>query len=557
MASFVENKVTAKKADGTKYIKAEYIELVEVYREQGKKYPRRRIIWRKNKKDLEKAGWFDKMLLWFSARSSKSKAVSLEQEFIRDVVEWGLPEAVRNILEEAGILEKVRQLDRNGRHKYSVEDVVVGYVTMSFIDACSKLKYYDQGQKKIFGERPQELHQIYRAVRKMASIKWLTLDELKERWGLFKPPVNILLCDFTTIYWESGLSDAFRKLGWSKDGKPDNVQVYMAIVTDDRGIPVAWEIFEGNASEKLAVRKFVDKLSKDVDLREVVFMGDAGLYSNDFLNELRSYGWKVIMRAPRTILPKRLREEVVAEEGWEVMEKDAESGETVKEIKEMPFKDDYRLIAVRDHVMRRKQLYELDDFLEKLGLLDSDGTIKTTGVNADAVKKRLSQMTSRYTKGVVRVSGQEIRINQKRIDELRRWAGVSLFITDVSWDAKTVVKRYSLLRQVEFRWRDLKSGLHVRPVYHRNPEAIKGHFTLKFFALQVAALMEYKLRRAGIDMTWQRAVELLQDVKAVRVKFTDGTMGWVRTKIAGKEAMKVMRALGVPVERVLLSMEHK
>jgi len=557
MASFTENTVTGRKADGTKYEKAKYIEFVESFRVPGKKYPRHRVLWRKNKEQLEKAGWFDKMLLWFAARSQSAKAVSLDTAFVKEVAQWALPEAVRNLLEEAGILEKVRQLDEKGKHQYKIEDVVVGYVTMSFIDACSKLKYYDKGQKKIFGNRPSQLHQIYRAVRKLAHVDWLTLEELQQRWKMFKPPVELMLFDFTTVYWESEDVDQLRKQGWSKDGKPDKVQVFMAMVIDDRGLPIAMELFEGNSSEKVAIRDFIQKLSQKVDVREVVFVGDAGLYSNEFLEQLRSYGWKVIMRIPRNALSKQEKEEVLSNQGWEVMEADEESGEVLKEIKEMRFKGKYRLIAVRDYRLRAKQLHELEEFLYRLGLLDEDGSLKRGSVDVTTVKERLSQLTNRYMKGIVTIKGQEIIINKERIERLQSWAGISLFVTDVKWKAAQVVSRYGLLRRIESRWRDLKSGLHVRPVYHRNELAVRGHFTLKFFALQVAAYMEYKLRNAGLNMIWQQAVELLQDVQAVKVEFSDGTVGWARTDTANKKALEVMRALGVPTDRILLSTDRK
>ena len=332
MASFTENVVTGRKKNGTKYVKGEYVEFVEPYRVKGKKNPRRRILWRKNKKELEKANWFDRMLLWFAARTDKTKAISLEEPFVKTVVEWAVPEAVRSLLEDAGILERIRQLDEQGRHKYSLEDVVVGYVTISFLEQCSKLRYYNNGQEKVFGYKPNELHQIYRAVRKLASVQWLTLEELKKKWNIFKPPVELMLFDFTTVYWESEEADQLRKQGWSKDGKPDKVQVLVAMVIDDKGLPVAMELFEGNSSEKVAIKEFVKQLSEKVDIKEVVFVGDAGLYSKEFLEELRSYGWKVLMRMPRNRLSKEEKEQVLEQEGWEVMEKDTETGEVLKEI---------------------------------------------------------------------------------------------------------------------------------------------------------------------------------------------------------------------------------
>ena len=132
-----------------------------------------------------------------------------------------------------------------------------------------------------------------------------------------------------------------------------------------------------------------------------------------------------------------------------------------------------------------------------------------------------------------------------------------MFLTDTNWRADKVVKRYGLLRQIEARWRDLKSGLRVRPVYHWTEKSIKGHFVLKFMALHVAAYMEQKIKDAGLRMTWREAVDRLQDVKAVKIEFADGKVGWVRTEASDKKTLQLMRVLGVPTDKVMLWTEDK
>ena len=160
----------------------------------------------------------------------------------------------------------------------------------------------------------------------------------------------------------------------------------------------------------------------------------------------------------------------------------------------------------------------------------------------------------RSTRGIVSVRRGKVYVNETRIEELRSWFGVSVFLTDVGWSSERVVSRYGMLRRIESRWRDLKSGLSVRPVYHWTERSIRGHFVLKFIALYASAYMEHKLREAGIEMSWQEARDRLMEVKAVQMKFTDGKLGWVRSAISDTETLKVMRVLGVPTERVMLWM---
>ena len=557
MASFVENRVTGRRKDGTKYIKAEYIQLVESYRVKGKKHPRQKVIWKANKKKLEDAGWFDKMVLWFAARSKDFKAVDTKAEFIKKTAQWGLPEAVRNILEEIGYLKKIRDLDKKSKRQFSLEDVVVGYVTISFLESCSKLRYFREGQEKIFGESRSKLHQVYRAVRALSEVELFDLEGLKRRWGMYKPPVEMMLFDFTTVYWESVKSDGFRERGYSKDGKEEEVQIMMAMVTDDRGLPVTMELFEGNASERVAIKEFVESLGKDLDIRQIVFVGDAGMYSKDFVKQLRDMGWNVIIKVPRNALTSEEKRQIQSEDGWEVMEADQETGEVHKEIKEIGRDDNYRLIAVKNHALKRLQEEQFNDFLRDLGLLDEKGNLRLDNIDRKELRKKLKGFTRRYTKGIIEVKGEKVKIDQERIKEIRSWFGISVFLTDTNWRADKVVKRYGLLRQIEARWRDLKSGLSVRPVYHWTEKSIKGHFVLKFMALHVAAYMEQKINDAGLRMTWRGAVDRLQDVKAVKIEFADGKVGWVRTEASDKETLQLMRVLGVPTDKVMLWTEDK
>ena len=82
-------------------------------------------------------------------------------------------------------------------------------------------------------------------------------------------------------------------------------------------------------------------------------------------------------------------------------------------------------------------------------------------------------------------------------------------------------------------------------------------WVLKFFALRVVSEMGERLRRAGIRMSWREAADRLQKVKAVHIRFADGSEGWVRTEASDEETLQLMRLFGVPTSRVVLSMEEK
>ena len=560
MPSFIENTVTAYDKKGNRFVKAKYIELVEVIRIPGKKYPRRKVLWRKNVKELEKINWFDRMVLWFAARTKNTKIVNIKKEFVKKVSQWSLPQAVYNLLESLDVISNLRKLDDNSRRTYSLIDFVVGYVTITLLGKYSKLRYYEEGQNILYSQNIQELHQIYRAVSVIGrDYDWQSLEELRvvSRNRLFKEKITIMLFDFTTIYWYSEIKDELRELGFSKDNQYDKVQVLCGMVLNEEGFPVGMELWEGNKSERKAIKEFINGLSKDLEIKELVFVGDSGMYSKGLLRELRELGWKVLIRLPKNALTKAEEEEILSDEGWEKLEVEEETAEVKKEVKELKRGADYRIVAIKDYKLKRRHQHQLKEYLSRF--IEEDALrqlIEKGKVDLSKLKISANKVISKKTFGLLKLGDSELKFDKDRYSKLLKWSGITLLLTDTKSSIKDLIRSYGMLSKIESRWRDIKSGLHVRPVYHWRPKRVKGHFKLKFIALQVVSLLEKRLMEAGMDLSWEKAVRLLKEVKAVHISFEDGSSGWVRTEVADKRTLKIMRVLGVPTEKVVITLEN-
>ena len=129
---------------------------------------------------------------------------------MKEVGSLAMPQAVYNLL---------KGLDQNSRRRFRVWYFVVGYVTVSMLDAFSKLSYWKHGQKMIYVEEGQELHQAHRAVGLIGrEMDWVSLEELRRRGRrqLFRGKWKYLLVDFTIIAWHNGVADELLKKGWSE-----------------------------------------------------------------------------------------------------------------------------------------------------------------------------------------------------------------------------------------------------------------------------------------------------------------------------------------------------
>jgi hypothetical protein len=87
---------------------------------------------------------------------------------------------------------------------------------------------------------------------------------LRQRWqALFHVGFEVLLYDLTSTYFESEPSEGgLRKFGYSRDQRPDGVQVVIALVVTPEGFPLAYEVMPGNTSDKTTLGDFLKRIEQ-------------------------------------------------------------------------------------------------------------------------------------------------------------------------------------------------------------------------------------------------------------------------------------------------------
>ena len=136
-----------------------------------------------------------------------------------------------------------------------------------------------------------EIHKLYRCHDRLLEHKEALFDHLTGRWrDLFNARFDVLLYDLTSTYFEAEPpfgEDDKRRFGYSRDHRPDCVQVVIALVLTPEGLPLAYEVLSGNTSDKTTLRDFLGKIERQYGKARRIWLMDRGIPTEETLAEMR------------------------------------------------------------------------------------------------------------------------------------------------------------------------------------------------------------------------------------------------------------------------------
>jgi hypothetical protein len=137
-----------------------------------------------------------------------------------------------------------------------------------------------------------EIHKLYRCHDQLLTYKQAVLDHLAARWrDLFNISCDVLLYDLTSTYFEADPpfpEGDKRRFGYSRDQRPDCVQIVIALVVTPEGLPLAYEVPPGNTSDKTTLRGFLERIERQYGKARRVWLMDRGVPTEEVLAEMRA-----------------------------------------------------------------------------------------------------------------------------------------------------------------------------------------------------------------------------------------------------------------------------
>lgn len=157
---------------------------------------------------------------------------------------------------------------------------------------------------KQFGKE-HDLDSVYRMMDKLYDnidkVKQCTFEHMR---SLFPNKVDLVLFDVTTLYFESTEVDELRNFGYSKDCRFNTTQVVLALATNEDGLPIGYELFEGNKAEVRTLAAAVEHWKTIFNIGSVCFVGDRAMFTRDNLSLLEAHGYNYIVAAKLRGLPE-------------------------------------------------------------------------------------------------------------------------------------------------------------------------------------------------------------------------------------------------------------
>jgi len=363
------------------------------------------------------------------------------------------------------------------KHKKDNE-LLKDLVLMRLVEPSSKLK-----AKQILDTRFSRTHDIDSIYRTMDKL-YPKIHEIKEKTfqrtqKITPETIDIIFFDCTTLYFESIETDELRRFGYSKDHRFNTTQVVLALATNGDGLPIGYELFEGNKAEVKTLLECLNSWKKSFNIKSVCFVADRAMMSDDNLKMLEQENHHhYVVAAKLRSLPTDLTSEILSEKNYQAQMINDDFGW----VGEFVYKK-RRLIVSYKTKRASRDAYQRDQILSKLK--------KRIGAKGDTSKLITNQGVKKYTKS----EDSKTIIDQDKIERDSAWDGLHGVITNLSEEkSSAVLARYARLWKIEESFRINKHTLSMRPIYHFKPERIKTHIAICFMAFSVLRNMEYQVK---------------------------------------------------------------
>ena len=455
-----------------------------------------------------------------------------------------------------GIDHVIRSQAQSRRLGFDVERALFAMVANRACAPCSKLYCWEQWLKEevhITGTQGLSLQHLYRAMDFLEANKEPIEREIFHRVAdLLNLDVEVLFYDTTSLHFEidqpdQGAGDedivhgsqaagrkaykAPRKRGLSKNGRGDAPQIVVGLAVTREGFPVRHWVFPGNTVDVSTVAQ-VKRDLRDWQLTRCLFVGDAGMVSAANFKALAAGGGKYLMCMPLR-RGDALTEQVLARAG---------RYRTVTQrlqIKEVVIGDGERRLryvlcfnpeeATRQQRHRQYLVKEIEAELAAMG-----------DAARDVQSKRVAALrsSSRYGKYLV-LGDKGLALDAKAIKAAEHYDGKFIVHgNDDTLSAQDMALGYKQLMRVEQAWRDMKSTLDMRPVFHWAPHRIHAHVAITVLAL----LLERTVEHACVD-TWRNVSDRLRRIQLAQLSSPHGTV-WQVTEPT-PEAAKCLKELQI------------
>jgi len=381
---------------------------------------------------------------------------------------------------------------------------------------------------------PAELINDDRLYRLLDHLVWHKSDlehHLRKRLGeLFAIEYDLLLYDVTSTYFEGlAVRNKMARRGHSRDQRGDCLQVCIALVVTREGMPLGYEVFDGNTPDVTTVKTIVGTMEARYGLAQRIWVMDRGMRSKSNVQWLQESGRRYLLGAPRSLLA-HFAEHVASPHGWQAVH----DGVEVKLCRQDANPSEVFLICrstqrrVKENAMHGRFSTRIETALKRLA-----GRIERAKkrIDREQVERQVGRLLQRNSRAAKRYQitfetttdkPAGLRLRWSVDPKWENWAaqseGVYVLQTNIlDWSPEALWKTYIQLTEAESAFRIHKSDLSLRPIWHQRADRVQAHILICFLAYVLWKTLEQWQARAKLGNSPRFLLDQLREIQSVDV----------------------------------------
>ncbi len=368
-----------------------------------------------------------------------------------------------------------------------------------------------------------EKDRLYRCLDRVLQHKPELFVWLKQKWAdLFQADFEVLLYDLTSTYFEGEMEqNAKAKRGYSRDKRPDCLQLVIALVVTPDGFPLAYEVMSGNTSDRTTLRGFLQKIEDTYGKARRVWVMDRGIPSEAILKEMREPERQTfyLVGTPKSRINQH--EQKWLDLPWQKVRDAVEvklyehEGELYvlaksegRQAKEVAMRRKRLARLLRKLRAMRKSLPKRDQLLLRIGAAK-----KEAGRAFGFVKIQIPKARQAVTRETF-----SFQVDKAKLKAAEQRDGHYLLRSNLTGEDPAILwTRYVQLTQIESVFRMLKSELAIRPIHHQLEHRADAHVLVAFLAYCLQVTLKNRLLIHAPGLTPAAVFEKLATIQMVEV----------------------------------------
>lgn len=397
---------------------------------------------------------------------------------------------------------------------YNLNQVFQALIYMRILFPCSKKSSFEH-LDELFFNFDFKLHDVYRALSFFHKYKKDLILYLHEAINLkFGRDMTNVYYDVTNYYFEIHYEDDLRKKGVSKEHRPNPI-VQMGLLMDNKGVPISYELYEGNRNDCNTLMPSLHSLKDEFNLNRIIVVADKGMNSGENIgyNILNNNGY--IYSETVRGASKEMKKYILNQSGYrdvgdfKIKSRIVNRNIYVEDIngKRKKVEIVQKQVVYYSEKYDKKAKYDRAKVIDKAERQIRLGITSPSNSSFKYIKK---EFVDQETGEILEVKNYSA-LDEERIKEEEKYDGYYLIVTsELKMEDSDIVEAYRGLWKIEEAFKVSKSYIKSRPVYLSRHDRINAHFLICFISLMILRLIEFELKDKEIST--EQIIETMRNI---------------------------------------------